>query len=134
MNKEARLRNASALFMLTFNDIPDGEYRLLLDGHLLADKTFQLDSNNTQTCLDVVFSDNVPAGSYQMVLQCLSSDQLDRINATLPYNYYQSQLVAYQFGHNPLAYLIILFCLLLFAAISVIIIKKNTKNQNDGEE
>lgn len=134
MNKEARLRNASALFMLTFNDIPDGEYRLLLNGHFLADKTFQLDSSNTQTCLEVVFSDNVPAGSYQMVLQCLSSDRLDRINAISPYNYYQSQLVAYRFGHNPLAYLIILFCLLLFAAISVIIIKKNTKNQNDGEE
>lgn len=128
MNKEARLRNASALFMLSINNIPDGDYRLLLNGRHLADKTFQLDSISSQTCLDIVFSDNVPAGSYQMVLQCLSSDKLDRINATPPTSYYHSQLVAYQFGHNPLAYLLILFCLLLFAVFSVLLIKKNRKN------
>jgi hypothetical protein len=128
MNKEARLRNASALFMLLIKDIPDGDYRLLLDGHHLADKTFRLDSITNQTCLDIVFSDNVPAGSYQMVLQCLSSDNLDRINATPPDSYYQSQLVAFQIGHNPLAFLIILFCLLLFAMFSLLSITKNRKN------
>ena len=115
MNKEARLHNASALFLLSINDLEDNDFQLLINGEEHADKTFTLDSNALKSRLDIVFSENVPAGSHQLVLRCLSSNQLDRINAFPPEKLYQSQLIEYDYKHNPLAYLLIIFCLALLA-------------------
>lgn len=115
MNKEARLHNASALFLLSINDLEDNDFQLLINGEEHADKTFTLDSNALKSRLDIVFSESVPAGSHQLVLRCLSSNQLDRINAFPPEKLYQSQLIEYDYKHNPLAYLLIIFCLALLA-------------------
>ena len=113
MNKEARRSNATALFQLAFNDIQDIDYQLLFNGNERADKTFTLDSNTVTSRLDIVFSENVRAGSHQLVMRCLSSDRLDRINALEPGKLHQSQLVEYKYRQNPLAYLLVIFCLLL---------------------
>lgn len=113
MNKEARLHNASALFLLSIDNLQDGDFQLFINGEELADRTFTLDSSALKSRLDIVFSENVPTGSHQLVLRCLSSNQLDRINAFPPEKLYQSQLVEYQRTQNPLAYLLIIFCLLI---------------------
>lgn len=113
MNNEARRYNASALFQLTFHDLQEDDYQLFFNGDERLDKTFTLDSNTVASRLDIVFSEKVRAGSHQLVMRCLSSDRLDRINSLEPEKLYQSQLIDYQHKNNPLAYLLIIFCLLL---------------------
>ena len=113
MNKEARLNNATALFQLSFDDIQDYDFQLFVNGEERVDKTFTLDSNTVTSRLDIVFSENVPAGAHQLAMRCLSSDRLDRINAFPPEKLYQSQLIEYHNKQNPLAYLLIIFCILL---------------------
>lgn len=113
MNKEARLNNATALFQVSFNDIQDVDFQLFFNGSEQMDKTFTLDSNTVTSLLDIVFSENVRAGSHQLVLRCLSSDRLDRINAFQPEKLYLSQLVDYHYRKNPLAFLLVIFCMLL---------------------
>ena len=113
MNKEARLHNASALFLLSIDNLQDSDFQLFINGEEHADKTFTLDSNAMKSRLDIVFSEKVPTGSHPLVLRCLSSDRLDRINALPPEKLYQSQLIEYQYGKNPLAYLLVIFCMLL---------------------
>ena len=113
MNKEARLHNASALFQLSFDDLQENDFQLFINGIEQADKTFTLDSNALKSHLDIVFSEDVPTGSHQLVMRCLSSVGLDRINAMEPEKLYQSQLVEYNYRQNPLAYLLVIFCLLL---------------------
>ena len=113
MNKEARLNNATALFQLSFDNIQDIDFQLFFNGKERVDKTFTLDSNAVTSRLDIVFSENVRAGTHQLVMRCLSSDRLDRINALEPEKLYQSQLVEYNYRQNPLAYLLVIFCLLL---------------------
>ena len=113
MNKEARLNNATALFQLSFDNIQDVDFQLFFNGKERVDKTFTLDSNAVTSRLDIVFSENVRAGTHQLVMRCLSSDRLDRINAMEPEKLYQSQLVEYNYRQNPLAYLLVIFCLLL---------------------
>lgn len=129
MNKEARKSNASSLFQITLSGLQNDDYKLFINNQECFDKTFTLDSSARETRLDIVFSSYVPIGLHQLVLRCLTSHQLDRINAIPPGNYYQSQLINYQQNHNPLAYLLIIFCLLLFAIPSVIFITKNAKNK-----
>lgn len=116
MNKEARLNNSTALFLLSFADIQDADFQLFLNGNERIDKTFTLDSNTLRSRLDIVFSENVRTGSHQLEMRCLSSERLDRINALEPEKLYQSQLIEHQHKHNPLAYLLIISCLL---AISI---------------
>ena len=113
MNKEARLHNASALFLLSIDNLQDSDFQLFINGAEHADKTFTLDSNTMKSRLDIIFSEKVPTGSHQLVLRCLSSDRLDRINALPPEKLYQSQLIEYHCTQNPLAYLLLIFCLLL---------------------
>ena len=115
MNKEARLNNANALFLVSFADIQDNDFQLFINGEKQADKTFTLDSKTLKSRLDIVFSENVPTGSHQLALRCLSSERLDRINALDPEKLYLSQLVDYHHLQNPLAYLLIIFCMLLIA-------------------
>ena len=115
MNKEARRNNATALFQLSFSNIQESDFQLFFNGIEREDKTFTLDSNTTSSRLDIVFSEDVPTGSHQLVLRCLSSERLERINAMAPEKLYQSQLIEYQHRQNPLAYLLIIFCLLLIA-------------------
>ena len=113
MNKEARLHNASALFQLSFDDLQEADFQLFINGKKHSDKTFTLDSNAIKSRLDIVFSEKVRTGSHQLVMRCLSSEQLDRINAFPPEKLYQSQLIEYHNKQNPLAYLLIIFCMLL---------------------
>ena len=115
MNKEARLNNATALFLLSFSDIENVDFQLFFNGNERVDKTFRLDSNALKSRLDIVFSENVPTGFLQLEIRCLSSKQLDRINALEPEKLYNSQLIDYQNKQNPLAYLLIIFCLFLIA-------------------
>ena len=115
MNKEARLNNATALFQISFDDIQNDDFQLFFNGNERVDKTFTLDSNTVTSLLDIVFSENVRAGSHQLVMRCLSSDRIDRINALAPEKLHLSQLIDYQYCQNPLAYLLIIFCLLLIA-------------------
>lgn len=129
MNSEARRNNASALFQVTISGITIDDYRLFINNHEYLDRTFVLDSCSLETRLDIVFSDYVPAGTHQLVLRCLSSNQLDRINALPPDKYYQSQQIDYHQAHNPLAYLMVISCLLLFAVPSVLFIS----NRNNGK-
>ena len=112
MNKEARLNNATALFLLSFADIQDADFQLFFNGNERIDKTFTLDSSTLKSRLDIVFSENVRTGSHQLEMRCLSSERLDRINALEPEKLYQSQLIDHQHKHNPLAYLLIISCLL----------------------
>ena len=113
LNKEARLHNASALFQLSIDNLQNNDFQLFINGKEYTDKTFTLDSNSLKSQLDIVFSEYVTTGSHQLVLRCLSSKQLDRINALEPEKMYLSQLIDYQYRQNPLAYLLIIFCLLL---------------------
>lgn len=113
MNKEARQNNATALFQVSFDDIQESDFQLFFNGIERADKTFMLDSNTTSSQLDIVFSENILTGSHQLALRCLSSERLDRINALSPEKLYQSQLIDYKYGKNPLAYLLVIFCMLL---------------------
>ena len=115
MNREARQNNATAFFQMSFDDIQDADFQLFFNGVERIDKTFTLDSNAMTNRLDIVFSGKVRAGTHQLVMRCLSSDRLDRINALAPEKLYQSQLVDYQYIQNPLAYLLVVFCLLLIA-------------------
>ena len=131
MNKEARLNNASALFLLSFDDIQNTDFQLFLNGKECIDKTFTLDSNTLRSRLDIVFSENVRIGSHQLEMRCLSSERLDRINALEPEKLYQSQLIDHQHKHNPLAYLLIIFCLLLIAIPPFFFIFSR-KSQNDN--